>query len=99
MRSIKQKIALAAGLGLIFTAAALVAYGVYSTNNTKNYVSTEVSNLLEKTSVTALESLVSDRATMVETALQDNIDTARTTGKIFGSSGFSVGSPCQELAG
>ena len=83
MRSIKQKIALAAGLGLIFTAAALVAFGVYSTNNTKNFVSTHVSHLLETTSVSALESLVSDRATVVETALQDNIDTARTTGKIF----------------
>ena len=92
MRSIKQKIALAAGLGLIFTAAALVAYGVYSTNNTKNFVSTQVSNLLEKTSVTALESLVSDRATMVETALQDNIDTARTTGKIFEVLRANVGS-------
>ena len=39
MRSIKQKIALAAGLGLLFTAAALVAYGIYATNNTKNFVS------------------------------------------------------------
>ena len=92
MRSIKQKIALAAGLGLIFTAAALVAYGVYSTNNTKNYVSSQVSQLLEKTSIAAIESLVSDRATVVETALQDNIDTARTTGKIFEVLRANVGS-------
>ncbi|MTJ94090.1 MAG: HAMP domain-containing protein [Desulfovibrio sp.] len=83
MRSIKQKIALAAGLGLIFTAAALVAYGVYATSNTKSFVSSQVSHLLETNAVSALESLVSDRATVVETALQDNIDTARTTGKIF----------------
>ena len=41
MRSIKQKIALAAGLGLIFTAAALVAYGVYSTNNIAVRLSTQ----------------------------------------------------------
>ena len=68
MRSIKQKIALAAGLGLLFTAAALVAYGIYATNNTKNFVSTQVSQLLEKTSIAALESLASDRATVVETA-------------------------------
>lgn len=48
MRSIKQKIALAAGLGLLFTAAVLVAYGIYATNNTKNFVSSQVSQLLEK---------------------------------------------------
>ena len=92
MRSIKQKIALAAGLGLLFTAAALVAYGIYATNNTKNFVSTQVSQLLEKTSIAALESLASDRATVVETALQDNIDTARTTGKIFEVLRANVGS-------
>ena len=92
MRSIKQKIALAAGLGLFFTAAALVAYGIYATNDTKNFVSSQVSELLEKTSIGALESLVSDRATEVETALQDNIDTARTTGKIFEVLRSSVGS-------
>ena len=83
MRSIKQKIALAAGLGLIFTAATLVAFGLYSTSNTKTFVSDSVSRLLEKNAVSALESLVSDRASVVESALQDNIDTARTTGKIF----------------
>ena len=83
MRSIKQKIALAAGLGLIFTAVTLVAFGLYSTSNTKTFVSDSVSHLLEKNAVSALESLVSDRASVVGSALQDNIDTARTTGKIF----------------
>ena len=83
MRSIKQKIALAAGLGLIVTAAILVAFGLYFTSNTKDVVSARVSQLLEKNAISALESLVSDRAAVVESALQDNIDTARTTGKIF----------------
>ena len=83
MRSIKQKIALAAGLGLIATAAILMAFGLYSTSNTKEFVSNRVSQLLEKSAISSLESLVSDRASVVETALQDNIDTARTTGKIF----------------
>lgn len=83
MRSIKQKIALAAGLGLIATAAILMAFGLYSTSNTKEFVSNRVSQLLGKSAISSLESLVSDRASVVETALQDNIDTARTTGKIF----------------
>lgn len=48
MRSIKQKIALAAGLGLIATAAILMAFGLYSTSNTKKFVSNRVSQLLEK---------------------------------------------------
>ena len=83
MRSIKQKIALAAGLGLIVTAAILMAFGLYSTSKTKDFVSHRVSQLLEESAISSLESLVSDRASVVETALQDNIDTARTTGKIF----------------
>lgn len=74
MRSIKQKIALAAGLGLIATAAILMAFGLYSTSNTKEFVSNRVSQLLEKSAISSLESLVSDRASVVETALQDNID-------------------------
>ena len=92
MRSIKQKIALAAGLGLIATAAILMAFGLYSTSNTKEFVSNRVSQLLEKSAISSLESLVSDRASVVETALQDNIDTARTTGKIFEVLRANIGS-------
>ena len=92
MHSIKQKIALAAGLGLIATAVILMAFGLYSTRNTKEFVSASVSQLLEKSAISSLESLVSDRATVVETALQDNIDTARTTGKIFEVLRANIGS-------
>ena len=92
MRSIKQKIALAAGLGLIATAAILMAFGLYSTSNTKEFVSNRVSQLLEKSAISSLESVVSDRASVVETALQDNIDTARTTGKIFEVLRANIGS-------
>ena len=92
MHSIKQKIALAAGIGLIATAAILMAFGLYSTNKTKEFVSDQVSQLLEKSAISSLESLVSDRASVVETALQDNIDTARTTGKIFEVLRANIGS-------
>ena len=92
MHSIKQKIALAAGIGLIATAAILMAFGLYSTNKTKEFVSGQVSQLLEKSAISSLESLVSDRASVVETALQDNIDTARTTGKIFEVLRANIGS-------
>lgn len=47
MRSIKQKIALAAGLGLLLLPP-LVAYGIYATNNTKNFVSSRVSQAAGK---------------------------------------------------
>ena len=83
MRSIKQKISLVAGLCLLATAAVLVAFGVYSTNQTKGIISTRVAQLLENNAEARLKSLVANRASVVESALQDNIDTARTTGKIF----------------
>ena len=83
MKSIKQKIALVVGLCLFVTVAALVSYGVYSTKMTQQVVATRVTTILEKNAELSLEYLVSDRAAVVERALQDNIDTARTTGKVF----------------
>ena len=83
MRSIKQKIILVSGLCMAIIATVLVVFSVYSTGTTQHIVTEKVSHILETKSKTALTYLLSSCAATVEKALQDNLDTARTTGKIF----------------
>lgn len=83
MKSIKQKIALISGLCLLTTASVLVIYGIYATNITKGVVSERVTSILKSNVTASLGYLVSDRAAVVEKAIQDNLDTARTTAKVF----------------
>ena len=83
MKSIKLKIVLVAGVCLLMTAAILIGYGVYSTSKTKDSVSSYVKGILEKNAEDYLESLAGNCAATVEKTLQDNIDTARTTSKVF----------------
>ena len=64
-------------------ATVLVVFSVYSTGTTQHIVTEKVSHILETKSKTALTYLLSSCAATVEKALQDNLDTARTTGKIF----------------
>ncbi len=83
LRSIKQKIAFMAGVCLLVTAGILVAYGVYSAGQTQKMVSERVGTLMHRSAAASLESLAASQAAVVESALQDNLDTARTTGKVF----------------
>jgi methyl-accepting chemotaxis protein len=83
LRSIKQKIAFMAGVCLLVTAGILVAYGVYSAGQTQQMVSARVGTLMHRSAAANLESLAASQAAVVESALQDNLDTARTTGKVF----------------
>ena len=83
LRSIKQKIAFMAGVCLLVTAGILVAYGVYSAGQTQQVVSARVGTLMHRSAAANLESLAASQAAVVESALQDNLDTARTTGKVF----------------
>ncbi|BFR50291.1 HAMP domain-containing protein [Nitratidesulfovibrio sp. HK-II] len=83
LSSIKQKIAFMAGVCLLVTAGILVAYGVYSAGQTQQMVSERVGTLMHRSAEANLESLAASQAAVVESALQDNLDTARTTGKVF----------------
>jgi methyl-accepting chemotaxis protein len=83
LRSIKQKIAVMAGVCLLGAAGVLVAYGVVSGGLTQRFVSERVGKLAHESALKNVESLAASQAAVVQSALQDNLDTARTTAKVF----------------
>jgi len=83
LRSIQLKIALLAGICLLVTAGALVGYALVSTQNTQNLVAKRVVGLLEQEAKRNLASLAQAQAAIVQSALQDNLDTARTLASVF----------------
>ncbi|MDY0308142.1 MAG: methyl-accepting chemotaxis protein [Desulfovibrionaceae bacterium] len=83
LKSIQTKIALLSGLCLLVSAAALVGYGVYSTGTTQAEVSRHVGAILENNAKRNLAALAANQAAVIQSALQDNLDTARTMAKTF----------------
>jgi methyl-accepting chemotaxis protein len=83
LKSIQTKIVVLSGLCLLVTAAALVGYGLYSSRNTQALVSQRVGALLEAEAKRNLASLAAAQAALIQGALQDNLDTARTMAKVF----------------
>lgn len=83
LKSIQTKIVLLSGLCLLVSAAALVGYGVYSTGTTQAVVSRQVGAILENNAKRNLAALAANQAAVIQSALQDNLDTARTMAKTF----------------
>jgi len=83
LHSIKQKFAIMAGFCLFLSAAVLIIYGLVSSNNTNGIVTHRVNALLEKSTLKHLGSLASNQAAIIQSTLQDNLDTARTLAKTF----------------
>ena len=83
LHSIRQKIAIMAGLCLTVSAASLVVYGVVSSRDTNRLVSESVDKILEENAIQNFESVAVGKASLVQSALQDNLDTARTVAKVF----------------
>ena len=84
LKSIQLKIALSAGACLLASAAALVVYGLVSTSNTQEFVTKRVGTLLEEQAKNNLGAVAQAQAATVQSALQDNLDTARTMATVFG---------------
>jgi len=72
-----------AGLCLLCVAAVLVIYGVIAASRTQRFVSERVGEILHTSALNNLGSLAASQAAIVQSALQDNLDTARTTGRVF----------------
>ena len=83
LKSIQMKIVLLSGLCLLVSAAALVGYGLYATNKGQAAISARVGGLLESEAKRNLASLAGAQAAVIQSALQDNLDTARTMAKVF----------------
>ncbi|WP_029459928.1 methyl-accepting chemotaxis protein [Solidesulfovibrio alcoholivorans] len=83
LRSIQTKILLLAGSCLLATAAVLVGYNLYSSNKAQELVSKRVGDLLEQEAKRNLATLAANQASVVQSALEDNLITARTMAKVF----------------
>ena len=83
LKSIQLKIALSAGACLLVTAALLVVYGLISAKKTQDFVFERVGKLLEEQAGQNLGAVAQAQAASIQSALQDNLDTARTMAKVF----------------
>ena len=83
LKSIQQKIVLLSGFCLLATAIVLVVFGIVSTQNTQEYVSQKVGELLKENAQNNLVNIAKTQAAVIQSALQDNLDTARTMAKVF----------------
>ncbi len=83
LRSIQTKILLLAGSCLLATAAALVGYNLYTSSNSQEFVSKRVGDLLEQEAKRNLATLAANQAAVVQSALEENLVTARTMAKVF----------------
>ncbi|KHK03691.1 methyl-accepting chemotaxis protein [Desulfovibrio sp. TomC] len=83
LKSIQAKIILLAGVCLLATAASLVGYGLYSSGKTQSFVSKRVGTLLEDEAKRNLGALAATQAAVIQSALEDNLVTARTMAKTF----------------
>ncbi|HNY21171.1 MAG TPA: cache domain-containing protein, partial [Treponemataceae bacterium] len=83
IKSIQVKICLVAGAFLAVSALALVGYGLNSTQNSQNYVSQSVSTLVDQQAKDSLLFLSGQQASIIQSALQVNLDTARTLARSF----------------
>jgi len=83
LKSIQAKILLLAGGCLLATAAALVGYNLYSAGKTQVLVSKRVGDLLESEAKRNLTMLAANQASIIQSALENNLVTARTMAKVF----------------
>lgn len=78
VHSVKFKIVSLSAACVITATGALVGYGVYSSNNTANYVTENVERLLDQSAKTSLSRLASTQAGIIRTEVDSAFDAART---------------------
>jgi methyl-accepting chemotaxis protein len=83
IKSIQVKICLVAGAFLAASALALVGYGLSATQGSQRFVSQSVSTLVDQQAKDSLLSLSGQQASIIQSALQVNLDTARTLARSF----------------
>lgn len=84
--SLQTRICFTAGLCLFISSASLVLYGLYSSTTNQTYVGTEVSALIEDTSLREVQNLAESRANAIQAKLQNALDSARTLANTLGAS-------------
>ena len=82
-KSLQVRICVTAGVCLFLSSASLVGYGLVSGRANDAYVSEEVSQLIEKSTLREVQNLAESRANAIQAKLQNALDAARTMANTF----------------
>jgi len=91
-KSLQARICVTAGICLLVSSATLVGYGLFSSRANEQYVATEVSALVEKSTIREIQNLAESRANAIQAKLQSALDAARTMADTF-AAGKAAQSP------
>ena len=83
VKSIQMKIALMAGAFLLLSAGVILVYGFISTRSSQGFVSKSVAGLVDKQVNDILLSRAAQQANVIQSTIQVNLDTARTSARVF----------------
>lgn len=85
-KSLQARICVTAGICLFISAASLVIYSVYTARANEQYVSAEVSALVEQSTIREVKNLAEARANSIQSKLETALDAARTMANTFAAS-------------
>ncbi|TWC16868.1 methyl-accepting chemotaxis sensory transducer with Cache sensor [Pseudomonas sp. SJZ101] len=91
-KSLQARICVTAGVCLFVSSVSLVVYGLFTARSNEHYVSTEVTALIEKSTIREIQNLAESRANAIQARLQTALDAARTMANTF-AAGKAAQSP------
>jgi len=83
IRSIQTKIALISGLCVLGATSAVVGYGIIAANNSRTYVSEQVSDVSDRSTRERLQTIASTQAGVIRSTLDGAFDSARNMARAF----------------
>ncbi|MBJ2346098.1 MULTISPECIES: methyl-accepting chemotaxis protein [Pseudomonas] len=84
--SLQARICVTAGACLFVSSVSLVVYGLFTARSNEQYVASEVSALVEKSTIREIQNLAESRANAIQAKLQNALDAARTMANTFAAS-------------
>ncbi|WLH11908.1 methyl-accepting chemotaxis protein [Pseudomonas hefeiensis] len=88
-KSLQARICVTAGVCLFVSSVSLVVYGLFTARVNEQYVASEVSALVEQSTIREIQNLAESRANAIQAKLQNALDAARTMANTFASSKVS----------
>lgn len=85
-KSLQARICVTAGVCLFVSSISLIVYGLFSARANEQYVATEVSALVEESTIREIQNLAESRANAIQAKLQNALDAARTMANAFAAS-------------
>ncbi|WP_413795344.1 MULTISPECIES: methyl-accepting chemotaxis protein [unclassified Pseudomonas] len=86
LKSLQIRICITAGICLFVSSLSLVLYGLFSARSNEQYVTAEVSALVERSTIREIQNLAESRANAIQAKLQNALDAARTMANAFAAS-------------